>query len=574
MQAMNTNPDIMTSPGSCKNLKNGKAQKKAGKMGAQAECLLPGMGFLQTLNERLSIPGTGKIPGKETSTKEGRRTDRSLPETGKNGSTVSIAGNALLVNGMTGGMTRGMTGGMATGMPALAGNHRVKGSAGEDTQGLKTILSGRVSGEPDRLAALRVPAGTGGEGATETVQSGKDKVLSVAEKKWSGLSGFEPAARDAKIGKPGVFAGMFSKEQAIPDVKTGDKAAGKLDGKDGKTVPLFETSATVESSRRDHQGNAKTAAGSAAVDEKTGPAKGLKAETGNSDSSILYVSLKHTKEGKSGGEASVFKTGEFHPADSAKGGKPAAPAVSTAAGPAGGDPQADPTGNSPGRFAGTGKDSGGDPNAALNGGLKFSEGLREKVSFRDQFQAANGTNGAAEGTGSLSAAHEAAGARNASFQTGKASPAEALNPQNVLDRVAEGNEILLRTGSNRVRLTLSPPQFGTLDLDLHLGRDRVKLVLTADNGEVRQILQSNLDQLKSSLQGQGLNIERLDVLVQERADNGSGMMNQGNAPFSGGQSGEGRGEGKGEEETVVLSSGFQAGLPPDLQGRDGINVFA
>jgi flagellar hook-length control protein FliK len=55
------------------------------------------------------------------------------------------------------------------------------------------------------------------------------------------------------------------------------------------------------------------------------------------------------------------------------------------------------------------------------------------------------------------------------------------------------------------------------------------MLLIADNHEVKQVLHSNLDQLKTALQGQGLNIDRLDVLVHDRSYDG----NQGFQPGGG-----------------------------------------
>jgi flagellar hook-length control protein FliK len=64
----------------------------------------------------------------------------------------------------------------------------------------------------------------------------------------------------------------------------------------------------------------------------------------------------------------------------------------------------------------------------------------------------------------------------------------------------------------------------------------VRLVLIADNHEVKQVLQTNLDQLKTALQDQGLNMDRFDVLVQQRSGENPGFHQWGGALF-----GEGRG---------------------------------
>ena len=92
---------------------------------------------------------------------------------------------------------------------------------------------------------------------------------------------------------------------------------------------------------------------------------------------------------------------------------------------------------------------------------------------------------------------------------------EPIAAQAVVDQAVDGSVALYKSGATRVRLNLNPPQLGSLDVDLLVSRDRVKVVLTAETGEARNILQLNSDQLKSSLQVHGLNVDKFDVLLKE-----------------------------------------------------------
>jgi flagellar hook-length control protein FliK len=96
---------------------------------------------------------------------------------------------------------------------------------------------------------------------------------------------------------------------------------------------------------------------------------------------------------------------------------------------------------------------------------------------------------------------------------------------------------ILKKGSGRIVITLEPPNLGTLNMDVRVQHDTVRMLLIADNHEVKQVLHSNLDQLKTALQGQGLNVDRFDVLVQERNFDG----NPGFHPGGGALFEEGRG---------------------------------
>ena len=108
--------------------------------------------------------------------------------------------------------------------------------------------------------------------------------------------------------------------------------------------------------------------------------------------------------------------------------------------------------------------------------------------------------------------------------------------QEVAGQIMDGASNMLLKGSSRIVITLEPPNLGTLNMDVRVQHDMVRMVLTADNHEIKQVLNANLDQLKTALQGQGLNIDRFDVLVNERSYDGSqGFQPGGGALFEGGR---------------------------------------
>ena len=114
------------------------------------------------------------------------------------------------------------------------------------------------------------------------------------------------------------------------------------------------------------------------------------------------------------------------------------------------------------------------------------------------------------GTGAISASSPGRGIDN---------PTPA-RPQAVVSQVLEGATQILRSGSGRVVMSLQPPQLGALDLDVVVQDNRVKMVMLADNQEVKQLLQAGMDDLRNALQDKGFEIDRLDVLVQNRPDQG------------------------------------------------------
>jgi flagellar hook-length control protein FliK len=148
--------------------------------------------------------------------------------------------------------------------------------------------------------------------------------------------------------------------------------------------------------------------------------------------------------------------------------------------------------------------------------------------------------------------------------------AAAARPQAVMSQVLDGAAQFLRDGSGRVTMTLQPPRLGTLDLDVVVQDNRVRMVMLADNQEVKQMLQAGMDDLRNALQDKGFQIDRLEVLVQNRPDDaGSNFWQQ--AGF-GREDSAGREERKSEQE-----SAHAAQVPPARPlrtGDSGISVFA
>ncbi|MEN6319150.1 MAG: flagellar hook-length control protein FliK [Syntrophaceae bacterium] len=91
--------------------------------------------------------------------------------------------------------------------------------------------------------------------------------------------------------------------------------------------------------------------------------------------------------------------------------------------------------------------------------------------------------------------------------------------QDVFDQITDSAMNMMKKGYDRIVVTLDPPNLGTLNMDVKVHNDTVTMLLVADNHDVQQILNSNLDQLKTALQGQGLSIDRFDVLVQDKQYN-------------------------------------------------------
>ena len=120
-----------------------------------------------------------------------------------------------------------------------------------------------------------------------------------------------------------------------------------------------------------------------------------------------------------------------------------------------------------------------------------------------------------------------------------------IEPRVLIDQIASAAK-----RSGRVRITLNPPSLGKLDMNVLVRGNKVHVVLQVENNDVRQILQSNLESLKSSLRNHGLVADTINVSVQEKSDG----SNYG-ADYRSGQN-----------ETLFRESGKREGNEEDHEG--------
>jgi len=90
-----------------------------------------------------------------------------------------------------------------------------------------------------------------------------------------------------------------------------------------------------------------------------------------------------------------------------------------------------------------------------------------------------------------------------------------INKTEVLSQVNAKWEQLKDTGTTKVTIVLKPENLGKINLELINSKDGFTARLTADNAQVKELLDKNLDSLKSSLASQGVNVGSVTVKVAE-----------------------------------------------------------
>jgi hypothetical protein len=100
----------------------------------------------------------------------------------------------------------------------------------------------------------------------------------------------------------------------------------------------------------------------------------------------------------------------------------------------------------------------------------------------------------------------------------------SLSSQAAMNQIVQKAVLLLNNGQNEVRIHLKPEFLGQIQMQIVTDSHQVAIKILAENPFVKDMLESNLNQLKADLQAQHLNVGELEVSVAH--DSHSGAKNQ------------------------------------------------
>ena len=109
-------------------------------------------------------------------------------------------------------------------------------------------------------------------------------------------------------------------------------------------------------------------------------------------------------------------------------------------------------------------------------------------------------------------------------------PKQHINSSYIIDQIIEKINIGVSRGQSRINIQLHPPSLGKLQIDLSMNQNQLRAVIIAESSQVKQILESNLDQLRACLESQNIEVDKFSVSV--------GHENKQSASFLKGQNGK------------------------------------
>ncbi|MDY6986495.1 MAG: flagellar hook-length control protein FliK [Thermodesulfobacteriota bacterium] len=132
----------------------------------------------------------------------------------------------------------------------------------------------------------------------------------------------------------------------------------------------------------------------------------------------------------------------------------------------------------------------------------------------------------------------------------------------IFSQIAEKAALNIKKGRNEMRIDLKPPALGHLRMHISTENDLVILKISTQTPMVKEILESNINQLKTALQDHGLQIEKFDVLVFQ--DSHEHARSHQNGHFQGPETEYG----DNRKEDLSLPEVNEEGPPSDNNGTD------
>lgn len=94
-------------------------------------------------------------------------------------------------------------------------------------------------------------------------------------------------------------------------------------------------------------------------------------------------------------------------------------------------------------------------------------------------------------------------------------PQQDVPDIDILEQIRTRLNVSNKGGMQKITIGLTPESLGKLNIEISRGQNGISAQILADNPQAKEILEKNLDGLKSVLQSQGVNVNNVNVKVAE-----------------------------------------------------------
>ena len=119
----------------------------------------------------------------------------------------------------------------------------------------------------------------------------------------------------------------------------------------------------------------------------------------------------------------------------------------------------------------------------------------------------------------------------------------------ILDQIRAKFAVNSKNGLQKITIGLTPESLGKVSVEIVKGQNGISAQILADNAQAKELLDKNLDGLKSVLQSQGVNVNNVNVKIAEAgrsSDSNNNMFQNGDGQFD---SNQGNGNSRNSDES-------------------------
>ena len=135
-----------------------------------------------------------------------------------------------------------------------------------------------------------------------------------------------------------------------------------------------------------------------------------------------------------------------------------------------------------------------------------------------------------------------------------------INQSAVIEQITGRISIGLKQGETKLTLQLYPPELGKLNIDLSMKNNQLHAVIIAESGQAKQLLEHNIEQLRTCLESNNIDVEKISVLA--------GQDNRQFASHTRDQSG------RSSKNMNLKNDGDQSGIASEIDSLNNMNIHA
>jgi flagellar hook-length control protein FliK len=134
---------------------------------------------------------------------------------------------------------------------------------------------------------------------------------------------------------------------------------------------------------------------------------------------------------------------------------------------------------------------------------------------------------------------------------------ERVHPVRLIYRVADKMRLGLKKGTTTLKIELEPPSLGRLQIELSVKDNQMRALLIVETPQAKQILESNLNQLRTALESQQIEIEKFSVSLGNEHTSFASYLKEDQGPALGRQLPDNENEESTETAEVNQSASIQ-----------------